>query len=323
MRHNPEEEQTGEYAHTPVMWREVLEYIRGITDCTGHMIVDCTMGEGGHTELFLEQFKDAKIAGFERDEEILEIAKGRLEKYQDRINFVNDNFKNIREHLGDEKGHIKSFLYDFGISSFHFDKSGRGFAFSKNEALDMRLDKNSRLDAFYVVNKYDEKRLTDIILKYGEERWAKRIAKVIVENRVKKPIETTTDLAEIVLRAIPRKFHVRNIHPATRVFQALRIEVNDELSSIERSLWDAAGLLARGGRIIAISFHSLEDRIVKNIFKRLSVGCTCNLDPRYCQCHSAPVVKILTKKPMLPEDDEVAMNKRSRSAKLRVCEKII
>lgn len=213
-------------------------------------------------------------------------------------------------------------LFDFGISSFHYEKSGRGFAYSQDERLDMRLDESAAHDAADVINTYREKELADIFYRYGEERWSRRIAAVVCREREKNPIETTGALAELVLRAIPRRFHVRNIHPATRVFQALRIEVNDELGAIGSAMRDAWKFLVPGGRLMAISFHSLEDRIVKDRFRRLARGCVCDNEIKYCTCEERPFIKILTKKPVMAAMDEVEDNSRSRSAKLRVCERI-
>lgn len=309
-----------DFAHSSVLYREVLGYCEGLEAVGDGVVVDCTLGEGGHTEMILERYREIKVVGFERDDAILDIARERLDKFAGRVEFVNDNFAAVEDHLLSRKGRISGFLYDFGISSYHFDRSGRGFSFQRDECLDMRLGKTSGKDAAYVINNYSENELTDIIKRYGEERWAKRIARFICRKRSEGPIERTLELAEIVLAAIPSRFHVKNIHPATRVFQALRIEVNDELSAIEESLQKAVPLLAAGGRVMAISFHSLEDRIVKNIFRRLSKGCTCDREPQYCQCDHVPYVRLLTKKPLLPGDDEVALNKRSRSAKMRVCE---
>ncbi len=322
MRHNTDDDSSGPFAHTPVMHREVMEYIAGISACDGNVVVDCTLGEGGHSELILDGFADLRVVAFERDPEILAIARERLSGFGDRFTVINDNFANIEENLEGTEGRVRCFLYDFGISSFHFDKSGRGFSFRGDEPLDMRLDPNLETDAARIVNTRREKELTDIFLGYGEERWAKRIARRIVERRGAGPIKTTGELAELVLRAIPARYHVRNIHPATRVFQALRIAVNDELAAIGASLRGAARLLAPGGRIIAISFHSLEDRVVKDSFRRMAAGCECGEEPRHCRCTGSPLVRILTKKPLLPGETELAENRRSRSAKMRVCEKI-
>ena len=308
--------------HKPVMWREVLQLAGEARGAGDNIFADCTLGEGGHSELLLQIYGDLKIIAFERDPEILEIAKRRLKDYAERIEFINDNFANIADSLKMRAEKLSGFLYDFGISSYHFDKSGRGFAFSQDEPLDMRLGCNTDIDARYVVNKYPAEKLSRIFWEYGEERWAKRIAKIICERREKKFIETTAELAEIVRSSIPVKFRVKNIHPATRVFQAVRIEVNDELNSIRKSLKDAYSFLASGGIIAAISFHSLEDRIVKDLFRRLAKGCTCELPPQHCMCSGKPFVELLTRKPLTPSEDELAENRRSRSAKLRACKKI-
>jgi 16S rRNA (cytosine1402-N4)-methyltransferase len=320
MRHNMEEGSTRGPAHIPVLWREVLELIGDVLGEGEGIVVDCTIGEGGHAELLLEHFENIRLIGFERDEEILELARKRLRVHHRRIELINDNFSNISVHLKKRIGRISSFLYDLGISSFHLDRSGRGFSFRDDEPLDMRLDSKTGLDARYVVNNYSQERLAEIFYRYGEERWSKKIARYIVQRRGEKSIDTSRELAELILRAIPRKFQVKNIHPATRVFQALRIVVNNELESIESSLRDAVELLSPGGRAIAISFHSLEDRIVKNIFRRMARGCSCREE--ICQCEGKPVVKILTKKPIVPGRDEIEQNRRARSAKLRACEKI-
>jgi 16S rRNA (cytosine1402-N4)-methyltransferase len=320
MRHNADEVSV-DYIHIPVMPRELVRFVDGSAYRGEGTLVDCTLGEGGHSEMFLERFPALRIKAFDRDGEILKKAQGRLEQYAGRIDFINDNFSHISEHLGSMRSSIHYILYDFGISSFHFEASGRGFSFAKDERLDMRLDGDGP-DAREIVNTADEKTLADIIFRLGEERWSRRIASAIVRARGVAMIETTGQLADIVLRAIPKRFHVKNIHPATRVFQALRIAVNDELSAIERSIADAYGLLAPGGLIMAISFHSLEDRIVKEKFRRLSRGCFCAEDPRDCRCEGERSVNILTKKPLRPEVDEVERNGRARSARLRVCEKL-
>lgn len=320
MRHNAEDQ--GAIVHKPVMYREVLELAENVIGLGKNIFIDCTLGEGGHSELLLERYKDLKIIGFERDVEILNIAEKRLNQYSERIRFINDNFKNMATYINDEAGYVSGILYDFGISSYHFEKSGRGFSFTGNEFLDMRLDANNDINAFHVINKYPEKKMADIFYKYGEERWAKKIAKNICSRRKSNAIKETGDLADIVTYAIPPKFRVKNIHPATRVFQALRIEVNDELNAIRKSLKEAYEYLAQGGVLIAISFHSLEDRIVKDVFRRLARGCTCGLDRNMCECGNKPIVSILTKKPLVPGHDEIISNNRSRSAKLRACIKL-
>lgn len=326
MRHNHENERKVDqfynegYVHKSILWREIVDII----DCSRKkgegLLVDCTIGEGGHSEILLNVFGNLKIRGFERDSSILEKAQSRLSSYGDRIELINDNFSQIADYFqdGEKPDYI---LYDFGISSYHFEKSGMGFSFAGDEPLDMRLDR-SGVTAAYVVNNYPERELERIIMEYGEENWARRIAKVIGDRRKSEPVETTGQLASIVLGAIPKKFHVKNIHPATRVFQALRIEVNRELEAIEEGLEGGFKILNEDGVMMAISFHSLEDRIVKNYFRRLKKGCSCKKDPRECQCRHSSYVDILTKKPLLPADDEIKWNNRARSAKLRAAVKI-
>jgi 16S rRNA (cytosine1402-N4)-methyltransferase len=328
MRHNsiPDNElllkpDSGGYAHTPVFYREIVREIGEVVPSAGSVVVDCTLGEGGHTELILSKFPSIRMVSFERDSEILAIAKKRLAPFGDRVRFVNDNFSEIGTYLSDSDNSIAAILYDFGISSFHFNRSGRGFSYADDEPLDMRLDGGCVKSAAEIVNGYSAEDLARVFGEYGEERWAGRIARVIVERRLRQPIRTSKELADVVLGAIPKRFHVKNIHPATRVFQGLRIEVNGELSAIEKSLSVSWKYCARGGRILAISFHSLEDRIAKRMFRDLERGCSCVRND-LCRCDRVPKVRVLTKKPLLPTDEELAANRRSRSAKLRVCERI-
>ncbi len=284
-------------------------------------MVDCTLGEGGHSEKILQHFDGIRVVGFERDSEIIEIAKQRLGRFSGRTEYINDNFSEISWYFHQEQKKVQYVLYDLGVSSYHFDKSGRGFSFSVTEPLDMRLG-GGDITAAEVINTFREKELADIFYTLGEERWSRRIARAIVNDRRKKGFETTGELAELVLRVIPKRYQVKNIHPATRVFQALRIFVNGELDAIEKSLGGLPGFLLPGGRVMVISFHSLEDRIVKNRFRRWAKGCTCDNDDRHCMCNGPTLVKILTKKPITPENDEVEFNTRSRSAKMRVCERV-
>jgi 16S rRNA (cytosine1402-N4)-methyltransferase len=326
MRHNQENARDVKefynkgYVHKSIFWREIVD-IMGCSLKKGEgLLVDATIGEGGHSEILLNVFPGLKIRGFERDSSILERAKSRLSSYGDRVELINDNFSEMAGYFQDgaKPDYI---LYDFGISSYHFEMSGKGFSFAEDEPLDMRLDNNG-VTAAYIVNNYPERELERIIMEYGEENWARRIAKVIGERRKMEPVETTGQLASIVLGAIPKRFHVKNIHPATRVFQALRIEVNRELEAIEKGLEAGFNLLNTEGVMMAISFHSLEDRIVKNYFRRLKKGCLCGKDPRECECRHSSFVEILTKKPLVPADDEIEWNNRSRSAKLRAAVKI-
>ena len=306
------------YLHKSIMVREMLDFVE--RNKHDGVLVDCTLGEGGHSLVFLEKFSSMKIIAFERDSEILAQANERLSNFKDRITFINDNFSEIGFHLTSMNLKADYILYDFGISSFHFDASKRGFAFKEDEPLDMRLGLNPKnIPAAYVVNNYTESQLTEIFYRYGEENWSKHIAKIICERRKNKPIATSKELADIVLAAIPKKFHVKNIHPATRIFQAIRIEVNDELISIEKSLNELYKYCNADALIMVLSFHSLEDRIVKDKFKRWSRGCLCCLEPKNCMCTNKPFIEILTKRPLTPCEDEIEFNRRSRSAKLRVC----
>ncbi len=320
MRHNPE--FGGDYAHRPVLWREVLDFVSRSSIGGEGFMIDATLGEGGHSELLLDAFPGISIIAFERDPDILDVARVRLKKFGERIQFINDNFSRMASYLAAKEGQVGHMLFDFGISSFHYEKSGRGFAYSVDERLDMRLDGFSGHDAEYIVNTYREKELADLIYRYGEERWSRRIAAAICREREKNPIRTTSALAELVLKAIPARFHVRNIHPATRVFQALRIEVNDELGSIRTAMKNFWRFMTPGGRMMAISFHSLEDRIVKDAFRRLARGCVCDSEMKHCRCLNEPFIKILTKKPVMAGMEELQENSRSRSAKMRACERL-
>jgi len=326
MRHNQnsdykiDEFHNAEYIHKPILWREIADFIKNSRKKGQGHLADCTLGEGGHTEILLNMFPELTVTAFERDGEILEKAKKRLAVFGERIFFVNSNFADLADHFHDvlKPDYI---LFDFGISSYHFDKSGRGFTFSSDEPLDMRLDSDG-LSAWHVINRYSQKDLERVFREYGEEKWAAHIAKIVVERRVKQPVDTSAQLASIVLAAIPRKFHVKNIHPATRVFQGVRIEVNRELESIVSGLEGGFGFLENDGVMMAISFHSLEDRIVKNFFRRMKDGCLCGNEPQRCMCANKPFARLLTKKPLEPGEDELAWNNRSRSAKLRAVVKL-
>ncbi len=296
-----ENEQLAVY-HKPVLYREIIDYIKEVYT-EGDIIVDSTCGEGGHSALFLSEFQ-GKVVSFERDAEILSRAKSRLSEFEDRVDFINNNFS-VTEELSPYKGKIAAILYDFGISSYHFDASGRGFSI-KDKNLDMRLDPSCKRSACDIVNYAAESELADIFFYYGEERHSRRAARYIAEARKKSRIETAEELSSIVMRALKPKGYSQ-IHPATRIFQALRIAVNSELDHIEKALNSSWEYLRPGGIILAMSFHSLEDRIAKNIFRKLS---------------SDGLVEIVTKKPVIPQDDEIKSNPRSRSAKIRVCKKI-
>ncbi len=305
--------------HKPVLWLEILDSLP-LSEGNSGIIADCTLGEGGHTELFLKKFPELSVLAFERDPIILERAKNRLRNFSGRVKFFNDVFSNMSNYLSGYEDSISAFVFDYGISSYHFDGDNRGFSFrDNNQPLDMRLDENCKFDAADVVNNFKENEIADIIWKFGEDRLSRRIAKAICEKRNSMRIATTADLEDIVYKAYPKGY--KGVHPATRTFQALRIFVNSELDHIDKAINSSLDYLKSGGRIFSISFHSLEDRIVKNSFRELSRGCICG-NSRHCSCGILPRVKIITKKPVLPTVDELDDNIRARSAKLRICEKL-
>jgi len=292
--------------HLPVLVREVLDWL---ILKVGHLYVDCTLGGGGHSKAILEKTKGrVRILGIDRDEEALEIAKDELKAYKNQVIFVRDNFKNlclILKHQKIEK--VNGILYDLGMSSLQVDSPERGFSFRYSAPLDMRMDKRQELTADKIINEAPESELEEIFYRFGEERWARRIAKFIISQRKTFPITTTQDLVEVARKAIPSRVrHKGRIHFATRVFQALRIKVNDELKNLDEALRDSFYLLSSSGRICIVSYHSLEDRLVKRKFKEAE----------------GKQLKVLTKKVIKPSLDEIKINPRARSAKLRVAEKI-
>ena len=294
-----------EFLHYPVMHKEVLENLTIDKDADS-LLIDCTTGEGGHTKLFLDTYPRLKVIGLDRDKEIQKKAIERFRDYGDRFTPVNTWFNDYLEEADSEIA--DAILFDLGISIFHYEESERGFSFRKDERLDMRLDENQCLSAETVVNEYSEEALADCIYKFGEERYSRRIARTIVEKRKEAPIESSSELASIIASCVPREYRYGRIHPATRTFQALRIEVSKELDRISPALENALRVVKKGGRVAVITFHSLEDRIVKWYFK-----------DRYEKYGD---IKILTKKPIVPTDEECEENAPSRSAKLRVVEKI-
>ena len=318
-----------EVIHVPVLLDEVLQNLApGMNPA---VMVDANLGEGGHAEAFLSRFPDLLLFGIELDPMIAEVARRRLADFQSRfqlkrMNFL-DFFKEYDHHVPSESDRI---LFDLGVSSFHFEKGGRGFSFLKDEQLDMRLDPAFDLTAYDIVNSYREKELADILFRYGEERYARRIARRIVSERQKEPIRRTLRLAEIIRKSIPvqagmgksRRHAAFRRHPATRSFQALRIAVNQELNNLEEGLELSFRSLAAGGRMGVITFHSLEDRIVKQFFVSKNKACRCPPEWPICQCEGRRELRILTKKPIRPNDREQESNPSSRSASLRVVEKL-
>ncbi len=309
------------FSHVSVLLYECIEALN-IRD--GLTYVDCTTGGGGHSlEIARRMGPNSRLICFDRDKNAIAAATERLHDYLDRITFINDNFSSLSEVLRRlEINNLGGVLADLGCSSHQFDVAERGFSYMQDAPLDMRMDTDSPISAYNVVNEYSENELKRIIFEYGEEKFAPKIASAIVRARSEKPIETTVELSDVIKSAIPAKARVDGPHPAKRTFQAIRIEVNRELDAIRPMIDTAARALVKSGRIAIISFHSLEDRPVKTAFKELSTGCTCPRDFPVCVCGKKPTIKEVSKKPILPSEDELRENPRSRSAKLRIAEKL-
>lgn len=284
--------------------------------------VDATFGGGGHSRYMLSKANNIKLYVFDQDGDAIINGKNNFAD-ENRIHFINTNFVNLKTAL-QEKGvyEIDGIIADLGVSSYQIDTADRGFSYMKDAPLDMRMDTNSYLTAKDVVNTYSKDELKRIIKLYGEENWADKIATVIVDRRATKSIDTTLELVDIIEKAIPKKLRDKNKHPAKRTFQAIRIEVNNELNILESFVKDAFSMLKTGGRISIITFHSLEDRAIKNIYKELVGGCICPKQFPVCMCGYTENARILTKKPIVSTDEELQENTRARSAKLRVIEKI-
>lgn len=309
-----------EFAHISVLLNEAVDAI-AVKD--NGIYVDGTLGGGGHSEEILKRNSSLKLIGIDRDQEAIAAAGKRLEPYSDRITLVNSNFANVKEvlrNLGIEK--IDGAVLDLGVSSYQLDNAERGFSYMKDAPLDMRMNQNDTKSAYDVVNTYDKDALCSIFYRYGEEKWSKRIAEFIVKRRETTPIKTTKELADIISAAVPAGARDRGSHPAKRVFQAIRIEVNGELEILKNAITDFVSCLNKGGRLAVITFHSLEDRIVKQCFSELAAGCTCPKDFPVCVCGKQPAVKVITKKPLLPTEEEQTFNSRSKSAKLRAVQKL-
>ncbi|MDR0978347.1 MAG: 16S rRNA (cytosine(1402)-N(4))-methyltransferase RsmH [Lachnospiraceae bacterium] len=307
-----------EFNHIPVMLNECIENLSIKDD---GIYVDGTLGGAGHSlEIVKKLSPKGKLIGIDKDTNAIDFAKQKLENYKNVI-FVNDNHDNIKEILQKiNVDEIDGILLDLGVSSYQIDEAKRGFSYMKEAPLDMRMDLSQSLDAKEIVNTYSEKKLSEIIYKYGEERFANSIAKNICIYRKDKPIETTIELAKIIEKSIPA-FAKKDGHPAKKTFQAIRIEVNAEIEPLYNTIKDYISVLKSKGRLCVISFHSLEDRAVKLAFSDLVGKCTCPSDLPYCICNNKSVGKVITKKPILPSKEEMEVNSRSRSAKLRVFEK--
>lgn len=297
------------------MLKEVIGFLRPETE---GVFIDATVGAGGHAEAILAAGgPETRLIGLDQDPDALAIAGRRLEPWGGRVKLVHTNFRFIGQVLADlGEGPVQGVLLDLGVSSMHFDRPERGFSYHHDGPLDMRMNPAETLTAADIVNEWSHGEITRILREYGQERWASRIAGFIVERREKDPITTTARLVDIIKAAIPAAARRRGGHPARRTFQALRIAVNDELGSLTETLEDAVQCLAPGGRIAVISFHSLEDRIVKHEFLRLSRGCTC-IPGVQCTCRGEELLEVLTRRPVRPGPEEVDENPRARSALLR------
>ena len=310
-----------EFEHVSVLPQEVIAGLNIKPDGT---YVDCTLGGAGHASRIAEKLNEnGHLIGIDQDDDAIEAASSRLKPYKCKIDIVHSNFKNLEQVLKDlQIEFVDGFLFDLGVSSYQLDEADRGFSYMHDAPLDMRMDKAGKFSAYDVVNGYDEEKLNYIFKTYGEERWSKRIAQFIVEYRRENPIETTGQLVDIIRRAIPAAERKKATgHPAKRIFQAIRIEVNNELGILEDTFRTAVSHLNSGGRIAVITFHSLEDRITKNVFKEMARGCICPPQLPVCVCHHKAQIK-LCGKAIKPSNEEMEENSRSKSAKLRIAEKL-
>ena len=310
-----------EFNHYSVLLEETIENLNIKPD---GIYVDGTLGGGGHSYQIAKRLSGkGRLIGIDQDEDAIRAASDRLNEFQDKVTIIRSNYANMKEELqkiGVEK--VDGIVLDLGVSSFQLDTPERGFTYrDENAPLDMRMDNRQTLTAKDIVNEYSEMELYRIIRDYGEDKFAKNIAKHIVKAREKKPIETTGDLTEIIRESIPMKMQVTSGHPAKRTFQAIRIELNHEQDVLQNNLDTMIEMLNPGGRICIITFHSLEDRIVKVNFKRNETPCTCPSDFPVCVCGAVSKGKVVTRKPILPSEKELEENKRSKSAKLRVFER--
>ncbi|MER2027665.1 MAG: 16S rRNA (cytosine(1402)-N(4))-methyltransferase RsmH [Solibacillus sp.] len=309
------------FDHTTVLLRETVD---GLNINPDGIYVDCTLGGAGHSEYLVQQLSEkGRLICFDQDTTAIENAKVRLADYLDRVIFVHSNFRYLKEELHKLNIHqIDGILYDLGVSSPQLDTPERGFSYHHDAPLDMRMDQTAELSAYHVVNEWSYENLVRIFFRYGEEKFSKQVARKIEQAREIAPVETTGQLVELIKDGIPAPARRKGGHPAKRIFQAIRIAVNDELGAAEDSLVDAIDLLKIGGRISVITFHSLEDRLTKTLFKEASSLPDLPPGLPVIPEHMKPVLKLVTRKPILPSDEELAANNRSRSAKLRIAEKI-
>lgn len=304
-----------DFLHKPVMLNECIDMLNIVPS---GIYVDGTLGGAGHSLEIVKRLDSGKLIAFDQDIEAIENAKIKLKAFEDKVILIHDNFRNIKKSLEDiDIFRINGLLLDLGVSSYQLDSPERGFSYRYDAPLDMRMNQSSQISAKYIVNTYSEEDLKRIIRDYGEEKWASRIAQFIVEERMKKPIDTTGELVQIIKAAIPKKAREEEQHPAKRTFQAIRIETNHELDVIHDVLESAVELLLPGGVISVITFHSLEDRIVKNFFRDESTGCICSPEIPVCVCNHQARLRLAHRKPLVPSEEELRENPRSRSAKVR------
>lgn len=309
----------GEFKHYSVMLKETVDMLNVRED---GIYVDCTLGGGGHSLEIAKRLGKGRLISIDRDKDAIRAGKERLSDYIDKVTFVNDNFKNIKEILKDlniEK--VDGITADLGVSSYQFDTPERGFSYHYDAPLDMRMNREDRFSAYELVNTYSEGELTRVISDFGEEKFASKIARAIVRERQNKDIKTTFELVDVIKTAVPKASQLEK-HPARRTFQALRIEVNDEIGMLKGAVEDMIESLSSGGRLAVITFHSLEDRAVKEVFRSKTDGCTCPSNFPVCVCGFKAEIANLTKKPITATPTELTENSRSRSAKLRGAEKI-
>ncbi len=313
-----------EIVHTPVLLKECLEWLSPVGEPFENdaYMIDSTLGEGGHSFNFLTEYNGLHITGLDADPHIQARARERLAPFGERMQFYNGWFNDFYADYPSDARRPDIILFDLGISVYHYEKSGRGFSFRYDEQLDMRLNENAGESAADLVNSMGEEQLANLIYLYAEEKFSRRIASAIVEARRNGRIVSSKALADIIYNAVPGKYRHGPIHPATRTFQALRIAVNSELKRLPKAIHDAFNVLAPGGKMGVITFHSLEDRIVKNYFRNLGKQCVCPPEQPVCICGGKPCAEVLTRKPLEPSAEEIEMNSPSRSAKLRVVRKL-
>lgn len=316
------------FRHITVLLNEVVE---GLDVKENGVYVDCTLGGAGHSEAIARRLGErGRLIAFDQDNRAIRHGEERLAPYADKVTLVRSNFRHLKEQLAaldvprTEEGtpQVDGILFDLGVSSPQLDEAERGFSYNHDAELDMRMDPSGALTAYRIVNEWPEEELIRILREYGEEKFARKIAKHLMRHRKKAPIRTTGQLAELIKEAVPAAARRTGPHPAKRSFQAIRIAVNDELGALRDGLEQAVQCLAPGGRIAVISFHSLEDRLCKHFFAKFVESCTCPPDFPVCVCRKKPMLRLITRKPIVPGPEEVEQNPRARSAKLRIAEKL-